>query len=179
MRAMNDSQTLDVPAPAAAEAQGGHRAVNSTVLVMLGILGIAVVASIAAGTFAALSADPELPAQYHWEGEQYDRDVDRAHHARELEVRGLLAIGAGGCRISLSMRGAAPQALSLTLTHIVDPALDRRITLARRGSGYEAPCSALPPQRYHLTLTDAARSWSVRREIDGRETALELDAGRQ
>ncbi len=176
---MNTSQTLDAPAPAAADARGGHRAVNSTVLVMLGILGIAVIASIAAGTFAALSADPELPAQYHWEGEQYDRDLDRAHHARVLEVHGVLAIGAGGCRISLRMRGAGPQALSLTLTHVVDPALDRRITLERRGSDYEAPCSSLPPQRYHLTLTDAARTWSVRREIDGREAALEFDAGRQ
>ncbi|HTV53154.1 MAG TPA: FixH family protein [Steroidobacteraceae bacterium] len=153
------------------------KSANSTVIVMLSILGVAVVASVAAGTYAALTADPELPAQYHWEGAQYDQDVARAEHAAALGVQAvLMQAGPQSCRLRLELRGAAPQELHLLLVHATNPALDRRLVLRRHDGTYDGACAGLTSEHYHVELTDAADTWSVRRELTGAVNGLRLIA---
>ena len=164
---------------AAAPANAAPRAprLNSTVVVMLAILGVAVIASVGAGTFAFLSADTELPTQYHWEGQEFDHDMARARLAMQLGVRASLAVPAAGrCRLTLQMRGPQPASLQLAFAHATRPQLDRLITLTRHGAVYEAPCEGLRAEHYHVTLSDAAGSWSVRNELPAGVTRLSLVA---
>lgn len=150
---------------------------NHALWVVFGVLGFAVFAGVGMVVVAALNPEHELPAQYHWEGPQLERDYARAARAAALGVQATLdASGTEStCRLSLRIPGSPPDALMLRLTHATRPSLDRVLTLQRTATGgtdgsvdYVAPCTPPPPGggwRIELAPQDAA--WLVRHQTTG------------
>jgi len=151
---------------------------NLTVALVIAILGTAVVASVVASALAWHGADAELPAQYHWEGAQYDRDVALAQQAMERGVAASVGIDGTTCRVQLSMAGSLPAALTLSFVHGTDPRLDRLVQLAPGREGYEGRCPGLSAAHYHLELSDDPQTWSIRQEIRNAGGRFELRAHR-
>ena len=153
---------------------------NATVVLIAGILGVAVVFSLAASITAIRGADPELPDDYHWEGAQFERDVALARHASDLEVRARVQIEStqGFCRVLLESRGPPPAALTLAFVHGTDAQLDRRSRLLPTRRGYEGACGGLTGTHYHLELADDPGTWRIRQEIGAPRGVLELSAPR-
>ena len=141
--------------------------VNGTVVLVAGILGVAIVFSLAASVVAIRGADPELPNDYHWEGAQFERDVALARRADDLRVRALLRVDAAGgvCRLSLKSAGPQPARLTLVFIHGTDERLDRRVRLMRNRDGYEGACGPLLGSHYHVELADEPMTWRIRTEM--------------
>jgi hypothetical protein len=151
---------------------------NLMVVLVVGILGAAVVGSVVASALAIHGADPELPAQYHWEGAQYDRDVALAQHAVERAIAASLEVEGETCRVRLTLAGALPAALTLSFVHGTDPRLDRLVQLAPGREGYQGRCVGLTAAHYHLELSDEPQTWSIRQEIRNTGAPIELRAHR-
>jgi hypothetical protein len=151
---------------------------NLIVVLVVAILGVAVVASLVASALAWHGADAELPAQYHWEGAQYDRDVALAQRAMARSVAASVEVDGATCRVRLTLAGALPAALTLSFVHGTDPRLDRFVPLAPGPQGYEGRCSGLTAAHYHLELSDDPQTWSIRQEIHNAGGRIELRAHR-
>ena len=144
------------------------RGLNPIVLLMGFLLGGAVLFSLGASIVAVRGADAELPEQYHWEGAQFDRDVARAQRAVDLDAQAVLELAAPRvCRVRLELKGEPPQVLRLTIVHATQPGFDRSIDLARSTDGYRGACGPVGSGHYHVQLSDASASWSIRGESDG------------
>ncbi len=153
--------------------------INGGLFLIIGLPLFAILASVGTTVIAFTRGDPTLPGEYHWEGMQLDRDFADAQRAFELDVRGTLYVtpSAGLCRVALQLTGASlPQKLRLSLIHGTRPGLDRQVELNRAGSGYEGACGALPIGHWHVELTDAARSWSVRQDVSGNLDGAKISA---
>ena len=158
--------------------EDGAPGLNLTVVLVVAILGVAVVASVVASALAWHGADAELPAQYHWEGAQYDRDVALAQQAMARSVTASVEVDGATCRVRLAMAGALPAALTLSFVHGTDPRLDRLVPLAPGRDGYEGRCTGLTAAHYHLELSDDPQTWSIRQEIRNAGGRFELRAHR-
>lgn len=140
--------------------------------------GAAVCASFATLAIAMHGADTKLPASYHWEGENLDRDFQRAQHAAELGLAGTLELDAAARECVLRLRsGEASPTLRLLLTHSQNVDLDRMVMLKRSATGeFRAPCEALPEGRWRIALDDDSAGWSIRARIDGALARVDLRA---
>lgn len=148
-------------------ARAGRGWLSPALIVALAIPTVAIVASLATVALALVHGDRELPAEYHWEGFRLDRDFARFERAFELDVRGTLEIDAGHCRLALEQRGTPPESVELNLAHATLPELDRRVTLQRVGSRYEADCDSVPAGSWWVELNDPAGEWAVRQHVWG------------
>ncbi|MCU0759059.1 MAG: FixH family protein [Steroidobacteraceae bacterium] len=144
------------PAVAPPEAAGGRTFANPVVWVAIGVPLFAVVASILLVFVSVRRAEPELPANYSWEGAALEQDLARAGRAAALGATlGLEFAADGRLRARLAFRDAAqprPARLVVHLTHSTLPALDRRFELAL-DAATGAYVAALPPlQRGHWLI---------------------------
>ena len=138
---------------------------NATLWVAIGIPALTIVASIVTVYVAAIRAEPELPANYHWEGAALDADIARSDRAAELGVAVQLRVTDDGqIEAHLRMDSAAdhPAQLALRLTHATLPAQDRQLTLQRQADGvYRARTEAIPRAHWLLEL-GVPEQWRVR-----------------
>ena len=146
-----------------------RKRINSGLLVTIGLPLVAIFASGSVAVVAFTRGDPTLPDEYHWEGMSLERDFADAHRAYDLDVRATLRItqSTGECRVALQLGSELPSVLMLSLIHATHPDLDRQIRLMRTSSAYEGHCGAIPSGHWHLELTDATGSWSVRKDVTG------------
>jgi uncharacterized protein len=137
--------------------------------VMVGVPAIAVIASFVTLGLAMHERDTTFPATFNWEGEPFDRDVERTTRAQTLNVRANLDIAGenGRCGGTLAMAGALPDRVHLHLTHATQSKLDQSLVLQRQGDRYVGDCVAPADGHWYVTLSDAAETWRVRREFDG------------
>ena len=143
------------------------------------LLGAAVIGGFATLAIALRSADRQLPANYHWEGQNLDRDFARARQAAQLGIEFRLAADpvAGTCQGSLRAASGDPATLTLMLTSGSDPGLDRVVLLRRISKGeYRASCPPIPEGRWRVSLEDAEGTWILRSQLAGTLTELELRA---
>lgn len=156
---------------------------NPALWAMIAIPAATVVASILTLRIAVVGRDPELPAQYAWEGASLDRDLARAEQARRFGVGAALSVDAAG-RITVQLTGASdaprPARLELLLTHASRPTLDRRIMLSPTDApgAYSGTSSALPAGDWLLQLDAADVGWRLRGRLrTGADTPATLRLG--
>jgi len=151
---------------------------NSGLLVTIALPLFAIGASLSAAVVAFTRGDPTLPDEYHWEGMSLDRDFADARRAADLDVRATVRVLSSerACRVTLQLSGARPQALRLSLIHGARPDLDRQVRLDPVGSAYEGACADIPSGQWHLELSDAAGTWSIRQDVSGALDGVSIDA---
>ena len=151
---------------------------NNPVLWLIWVLlGSAVIGGFATLAIALHSADRQLPPNYHWEGQNLDRDFERARQAAQLGIEVTLVADAaiGSCLASLRSAPGDPATLTLMLTSGSDPGRDRVVLLRRTSKGeYGAPCPAIPEGRWRLSLEDPEGKWVLRTQLAGTLSHLEL-----
>lgn len=157
-----------------------HAKINPIVVLIIGLPLFAVLASVGTAVLAFTRGDPVLPDEYHWEGQTLDHDFALSERAVQLKVSAALHLEpvAGVCHLTLRLDGSLPPAVDVSLTHVSQPALDRRIRFTRTAqtSSYSARCSTLPAAQWHVELRDVGRSWSFRDEAAGRLATVNLPA---
>lgn len=151
---------------------------NNPVLWLIWVLlGSAVIGGLATLAIATHRADRQLPPDYHWEGQNLDRDFERARYAARLGIEVTLLADAevGTCLARLRSAPGDPATLTLMLTNGSDPGLDRVVLLRRTSKGeYGASCPAIPGGRWRVSLEDAEKTWILRTRLAGTLTSLEL-----
>ena len=154
------------------------KAINSGLLVTIGLPLFAIVASSGLAGIAFMRGDPTLPDEYHWEGMSLDRDFADARRAAALDVRATVRMlgSTGTCRVTLQLNGASPAVLTLRLVHATQPELDREIRLPHTGSGYEGYCGTVPSGHWHVELSDVGGRWSVRKDVVGTVDGARVEA---
>jgi hypothetical protein len=143
------------------------------------LLGSVVIAGLATLAIAIRSADRQLPASYHWEGEHLDQDFARVRHAAALGIEVTLVADPeiGTCLATLRSAPGDAASLTLLLTNTADPGLDRVVLLRRTSKGeYGAPCPAIPRGRWLISLEDAEKTWILRSQLAGPFAHLALRA---
>jgi hypothetical protein len=140
---------------------------NPAAVLIIALPLFAVVASVGTAVLAVSRGDPQLPGQYHWEGDKLDRDFAQSRRAAQLHLNATVELQPrdGVCHLTLALdANSLPAEVDLDLIHVSNPVLDRRIRFARKSnaSSYEAPCAPLAPARWHLELSDPEHSWSFR-----------------
>lgn len=133
------------------------------------LLGSTVIAGLATLAIALRSADRELPASYHWEGELLDRDFALLRNAAVHETFVTLNVEPQGrCSARLQSPSNDPAALHLLLVNANDANLDQAVRLVREKAGvYRGPCRAMPDGRWRLALEDDAGQWAIRGQHQG------------
>jgi hypothetical protein len=157
-----------------------HPLRNNPVLWLIWVLlGSVVIGGFATLVIALRGADRPLPANYHWEGQNLDRDFARAREAAQLGVEVSLVADPviGTCLASVRSAPGDPATLTLMLTNGSDPGLDRVVLLRRTSKGeYGASCPAIPEGRWRLSLEDPEGKWIIRTQLAGTLGHLELRA---
>lgn len=150
---------------------------NLALWAMIAIPAATVVASLVTLRLAMVGRDPELPAQYAWEGAPLDRDIARAGRAEALGIGAALSFGPSGrieARVGARPGTPLPTQLVLSITHASRPALDRRVVLlaADDKGGFAAVSPPLPAGIWRLQLEDTDGAWRLRGDLrtgdDGR-----------
>lgn len=132
---------------------------------MIGIPLATVIASIFTIFLAVDGAEPELPAQYAWEGKALQADLALAEAATRAGIRVDLSIASSGL-IEARLRGASPPTLRLRLTHATLPTLDRDLVLQRVDSSGTYRTSSTPLADGHwLIQIDDGQAWRLRGRI--------------
>jgi hypothetical protein len=144
---------------------------------MLLLPASSVVAGLATLFIALRSADPPLPAGYHWEGARLERDFELARNAAANGVEVDIAFTSGECVATVrSAPGDAP-ALTLLFANGTDAGLDRVVMLKRVAPGeYRGACAPLAAGRWRVSLEDAASTWSIRTQVAGGVERIALRA---
>jgi hypothetical protein len=143
------------------------------------LLGTTVIAGLATLAIAIRGADRELPASYHWEGENLDRDFALQRNAAALGIQVGLAVDAARGQCSARVRSAPndPAALNLLFVNANDVGLDQAVRLTRTAPGtYRGACLAPPEGRWRVSLEDDAAQWAIRTQFVGRIDGLVLSA---
>jgi hypothetical protein len=164
-----DAQTLPAPElTAGRDATAPSPRSNPVVWVAIGIPLFAVVASILLVFVSVREAEPELPANYSWEGAALDQDLARARLAESLGAAIGLEFADGRVVARLAFRDAAqprPARLAVHLAHSTLPALDRRfeMSLDPATGTYAAALPALQRGHWLIEVADGDQgSWRLR-----------------
>lgn len=154
---------------------------NLTVWVAIVVPVVAVLASALTLYLAYAGREPELPAQYAWEGATLDRDLERGARARALGVGLTLDLGTADlvrARLAMANDAPAPQSLRLRLTHATLPQLDRDLQLVLEAGttrDYVARIEPLPKGHW-LVQVESGEEWRVRGEFDAPVPLVTLGA---
>jgi hypothetical protein len=112
---------------------------------------------------AFASADGLVAEDYYKQGMAVNKLLAREQHARALGIS--LEATLSPSRISIELRGAAPEALFVHLAHSTRAGHDQRLRLAPTQPGlYEAELPALPAGRWHIVVEDPRASWRIVKE---------------
>ena len=151
---------------------------NPVLWLVIALPVLAVIASFWSLALALSRGDRELPSSYHWEGGGLEADAARLRVAAALGLQAELRVDAATQRCSVTLRGAAPAALRLDLTHPTTPRSDRHVLLQETGGSYSAACASLPSAHWWVQLSDARATWMLRaRTTSALQTPLTLEAG--
>jgi uncharacterized protein len=130
--------------------------------------GSAVLAGLATLCIALRSADPPLPADYHWEGAHLDRDFELARNAADHGIEVDIAFTSGQCVAAVRAAPGDAPSLTMLFTNGTDAGLDRVVMLKRLAPGeYRGACAPLAAGRWRVSLEDAAATWSIRTQVTG------------
>jgi hypothetical protein len=140
---------------------------NPVLVLVITLPLLAVAGSFVSLALAVTRGDRELPKDYHWEGASLEADQQHEARAAQLHIGAMLAFDAGTQRCIVTLRGAAPDALHLRLTHPTQDAADVQMTLPRESGRYSAPCKALPVAHWWLELADDQSHWLLRTRLRG------------
>jgi hypothetical protein len=128
------------------------------------LLGSTVVAGLITLGIALRSADRELPASYHWEGELLDRDFAMMRNAARHGVEVALTVEpAGRCSARLKSAPNDPPAIHVLFVNSKQAELDQAVRLFREKTGlYYGPCHPMPEGSWRMVLEDDAGQWAIR-----------------
>jgi hypothetical protein len=162
--------------------QAGERR-NFVLWISIGV-PLATIAASALTLYLAYSqAEPELPAQYSWEGAALDADFARAAQARRLGATVDLDLGTDGlaqAQLDFSTGSRAwPRNLDLKLTHATLPALDQtvRLNLDSSGGHYSARLEPLARGHWLVELEsglESGKQWRLRTQFDAPARSVRL-----
>ncbi|MCP5471857.1 MAG: FixH family protein [Sinobacteraceae bacterium] len=145
---------------------------NYVVWVAIGVPAFAVIAGILLVFLSLRGAEPELPANYSWEGAALDQDLERARRAEELGAMIGLEFGADGNLVArLGFRDATqvlPTRLVVQLAHATLPQLDRRfeMPLDDASGTYIARLPPLQRGRWLIEIADGdGNAWRLRKRF--------------
>lgn len=144
-----------------------NKRANPVLWLVIGLPLLAVAASLASLALAMSRGDPELPKDYHWEGAALDRDQERLALAAQRGIAATIGFDAARGLCTVTLQGAAPEVLRLSLVHPVDPRADRHLELVHTAAGYAVPCTALPAAHWRLELADGQERWLLRGRAQG------------
>jgi len=112
---------------------------------------------------AFASADGLVAEDYYKQGMAVNKLLAREERARSLGIS--LDATLTASKISIELRGAAPEALFVHLAHATRAGHDQRLRLAPTQPGlYEAELPALPAGRWHIVIEDPRASWRIVKE---------------
>ena len=137
---------------------------------IIGLLGTAVVASLATVWIAFANQDSLVRDDWYREGVAINRRLERDQNALRLGLRASASIDAGSGEVKVEFTGAAaPQlaALELSLSHPTQAHRDRRVVLARTAPGRYA--GRLPrglEGRWYARLRPATAGDSANSSVD-------------
>jgi hypothetical protein len=140
---------------------------NPVLWLVIALPLLAVAASLASLALAVSRGDPELPKDYHWEGAALERDQQRLSLAAQQGISATIGFDAARGLCTVSLQGAAPGALRLSLVHPADPSADRRLELTRAGASYAGRCAPLAAAHWRLELSDDQGVWLLRGRAQG------------
>jgi hypothetical protein len=120
------------------------------------------VAGAATTWIAFASADGLVAEDYYKLGLSVNRRLAREETARALGISADVRIDSA---ISVTLRGAAPQALFVHLAHATRAGHDLRLRLVPSGQGvYAADLPALPAGRWRIAIEDPRGAWRIVKE---------------
>jgi hypothetical protein len=123
----------------------------------------AVLAAGAATTWIAFaSADGLVAEDYYKQGLGINRRLAREDAARRLGISGEVEFQPG--RMTVVLRGAAPEALFVHLAHSTRAGHDLRLRLLPVDGGYAAGLPALPAGRWRIVIEDPRGTWRILKE---------------
>lgn len=153
----------------AIDAQVPSKGANPVLWLVIALPALAVVAGTTTYYLAATRGDRELPADYHWEGQSFDRDEARIALAGSLGLAAQVQVDAAAGRCEVTLPAPAGDRVALELTHPTDASLDRRLGLVREGGSarYGAACAPLPAAHWWVQVADAGGTWLLRGRVQG------------
>ena len=122
-----------------------------------------IVAGALTAWIAFATSDGLVADDYYKRGLAVNAVTKREQAAERLGIAAQFERGAGRMRVRL--RGAAPDALFLSLAHATRAGNDLRLRLTPAGGGvYEAALPPLAPGHWRLILEDPRGEWRIVRE---------------
>jgi hypothetical protein len=138
---------------------------NPALWLVVGIPAATILASILTVSLAFTGAEPELPSHFAREGVELTRDQQRAERAQQLGISiDLHVLPTGRIDAQPSAAVTAVQnlrSLTLHMTHITRPELDRELRLTRGTDGrFSAQGPSVPAGEWLLQLDGG--DWRIR-----------------
>ena len=134
-----------------------------------------VVAGIVTTVIAVRTSDPLVADDYYKQGLGINRMIEREARARALGVTATVRFGADATRVRVTLAGAQPPALRLTLVHPTRAGEDQSVPLAALGNGvYEGALAAPRSPTLIARLEDPEAKWRLTGAWQTRQNALTL-----
>lgn len=131
-------------------------------LLMLGPATVLVAGAITTW-IAFASADGLVAEDYYKQGMAINKVLAREELARKLGLVADLTVDSE--KITVRLRGQAPQALFVHLAHATREGYDQRLRLAPVAAGvYEAPLPPLPAGHWRMVIEDPQATWRIVKE---------------
>ena len=112
---------------------------------------------------AFASADGLVAEDYYKQGLAINKLIAREAAARERGLSAQVELAPG--KITVVLRGEAPQALFVRLAHATRAGEDQRLRLASAAAGvYEAALPPLAPGRWRVVIEDPQGRWRIVKE---------------
>lgn len=112
---------------------------------------------------AFASADGLVVEDYYKQGLAINKVLAREEAAKQLGISADIEVTAE--KVSVHLKGEAPEALFVHLAHATRAGHDQRLRLARTAAGvYEAELEALPAGRWRVVIEDPRGTWRIVKE---------------
>ena len=119
----------------------------------------AVLAAGAVTTWIAYaSADGLVAEDYYRQGMGINRRLAREEAARAQGISAQVELSSS---LTVTLQGAAPEALFVHLAHATRAGHDVRLRLVPSGGKYVAELPPLPPGRWHIAIEDPRGTWRL------------------
>ena len=126
-------------------------------LIMAGPLAV-LVAGVVTTWIAFASADGLVAEDYYKQGMGINRRLAREEAARAQGISAQVELSSG---LTVTLQGAAPEALFVHLAHATRAGHDGRLRVGRSGGKYGAELPPLPPGRWHIAIEDPRGTWRL------------------
>ena len=110
------------------------------------------------------SADGLVADDYYKQGLAINKQLAREQAAQRLGISAEIELGPG--KITVKLKGEAPEALFVHLAHTTRAGYDMRLRLAPAGGGvYQAELPPRPAGRWRLSIEDPRANWRIGKEV--------------